>query len=97
MFHSLEFWVCTLHVYLRVFIFASMFMFRNEVPPACMRVCVILLRCVSQVPTCSAQRAMLDEDRRASSVSLSSASHGTWSHSRLGRYGPHLTLRKFLT
>ncbi|CAL8369064.1 unnamed protein product [Gadus morhua 'NCC'] len=37
-----------------------------------------------EVPTCSAQRAMLDEDRRASSVSLSSASHGTWSHSRLG-------------
>ncbi|XP_056465337.1 protein FAM13A-like [Gadus chalcogrammus] len=37
-----------------------------------------------EVPTCSAQRAMLDEDRRASSVSLSSASLGTWAHSRLG-------------
>ncbi|CAL8362566.1 unnamed protein product [Boreogadus saida] len=38
-----------------------------------------------EVPICSTQSDMLDEDRRASSVSLSSASLGTWSHSRLGR------------
>ncbi|XP_059929611.1 protein FAM13A-like isoform X2 [Gadus macrocephalus] len=37
-----------------------------------------------EVPTCSAQRAMPDDDRRASSVSLSSASLGTWSRSRIG-------------